>query len=84
MFITVLKVRKSQKQFFFSSIPPKNQQKKIVIISALACKIGQIKKIFFGFLEELKPRKIASENFWDFLTFTVLLFSVAFTSTCYV
>ena len=48
MFITVLKVRKSQKQFFFASIPPKNQQKKFVIISALACKIGQIKKIFFS------------------------------------
>ena len=47
MFITVLKVRKSQKQFFFASIPPKNQQK-IVNISALACKIGQIKKIFFS------------------------------------
>ena len=58
--------------------------KKFVIISALACKIGQIKLFFFGFLEELKPRKIASDNFGDFLTFTVLLFSVAFTSTCYV
>ena len=47
MFITVLKVRKSQKQFFFASIPPKSN-KKIVIISAPACKIGQIKKIFFS------------------------------------
>ena len=65
MFITVLKVRKSQKQFFFASIPPKNQQK-IVIISALACKIGQIKKIFFGFLEEFKAKKNCLWEFWRF------------------
>ena len=49
--------------------------KKFVIISALASKMG-LGRVHFLL------RSISNQK--DFLTFTVLLFSVAFTSTCYV
>ena len=65
MFITVLKVRKSQRQFFFASIPPKNQRKNCHYFCP-----SQIKsKLLFSVFGRIKAKK---NCLWEFLRFADL------------